>query len=69
MNTDSTNPDFGVSADDIRAYDWQAVLAGAASRECQAYCDALGKQAASRKQAGDDRGNRVFRLLSAVASY
>lgn len=69
MNTDSTNPDFGVSADDIRAYDWQAVLAGASSRECQAYCDALSKQAASRKQAGDDRGNRVFRLLSAVASY
>lgn len=70
MNTDSTtNPDFGVSADDIRAYDWQAVLADASSRECQAYCDALGKQAASLKQAGNDRGNRVFRLLSAVASY
>lgn len=69
MSTTPPNPGFGVTAEDVRAYDWQAVVAGVPSRECQAYCDALGKQAASLKEAGDDRGSRVFRLLSAVASY
>src|SRR5438093_742221 len=69
MSTDSLNPNFGVTVDDIRAYDWQTVMAGAPSRECQAYCDALAKKAAALKEAGDDRGSRVFRLLSAVASY
>jgi hypothetical protein len=69
MSTDSLNTSFGVTADDIRAYDWQAVVAGAWSRECLAYCDSLGKQATRLKEAGDDRGSRVFRLLYAVASY
>jgi len=69
MSTDSLNPGFGVTADDIRSYDWQAVVAGLPSRECQAYCGALGKQAVALKDAGDDRGNRVFQLLTAVASY
>ena len=69
MNTDSPSPGFGVTADDIRAYAWQNIVTGVPSRECQAYCEALGKEAASLKQAGDDRGSRVYRLLSAVASY
>ena len=69
MSTDSLNTSFGVTADDIRAYDWQAVVAGARSRECLAYCDSLGKQATRLKEAGDDRGSRVFRLLYAVAYY
>jgi len=69
MNIDPSIIGFGVTSDDIQAYDWQAVAAGASSRECQAYFDALGKQAMALKDAGDDRGNRVFRLLYAVASY
>ena len=69
MSTSLPNPGYGVTAADVRAYDWQALVDGAQSRECQVYCDALGKHAASLKEAGDDRGSRVFRLLSDVASY
>ena len=69
MKTPPPGPGFGVTAEDVRAYDWQAVVAGAQSHECQSYCDALGKQAAALKEAGDDRGTRVFGLLSAVASF
>lgn len=69
MNTDSNNPGFGVTTDDIRAYDWQAGVAAVQSRDCQTYCDELAKQAKSLKEAGDDRGNRVFRLLATVVSY
>ena len=69
MSTPPPNPSFGVTAEDVRAYDWQAVAAGASSRECQVYFDLLGKQAMALKDAGDDRGNRVFRLLYDVASY
>jgi hypothetical protein len=60
---------FDVTAADTRAYDWQAVVEAVTSRECQAYCEALGKKAASLEEAGDDKGSRVFRLLSTVASY
>lgn len=69
MSTPPPNPGFGVTAEDVRAYDWQTVVAEGQSHDCRAYYDALGKQAASLKEAGDDRGGRVFRLLSAVASY
>jgi len=69
VSASSPNPGFGVTAADVRAYDWQAVVDGVASHECQAYCDALGKHATSLKEAGDDRGSRVFRLLSSVTSY
>jgi hypothetical protein len=69
MSADSLGPGFGVTANDVRAYDWQALVAGAPSRECQAYCDALGRQAATLKETADERGSRVFRLLSAVASF
>jgi hypothetical protein len=69
MNTDSLNSGFSVTADDIRAYDWQAVVAGAEPRECHAYSEALTKKATFLKEAGDDKGNRVFRLVGAVASF
>jgi len=69
MSAPPANPGFGVTAEDVRAYDWQAVVAGAQSRDCRAYSEALAKQAAALNDAGDDRGSRVFRLLSAVASY
>lgn len=69
MNTDSHIPGFGVTAADVRAYDWQAIVAAVQSRDCQTYCDALAKQAKLFKDASDDRGNRVFRLLAAVASF
>src|SRR6266850_4402358 len=69
MNEDSPISGFGVTADDICGYDWQAVVAGAKPRECRAYAEDLAKKANSLKEAGDDKGHRVFRLLGAVASF
>ena len=69
MNEDSPISGFGVTADDICGYDWQAVVAGAKPRECHAYAEDLAKKANSLKGAGDDKGHRVFRLLGAVASF
>ena len=67
MSTDPSNPGYGVTAEDVRVYDWQAVVDGAQPRECQIYNEAFAKKAASL--AGDDKGFRVFRLLAAVASF
>jgi hypothetical protein len=47
VSTPPPNPGFGVTADDVRAYDWQAVEAGVQPRECHAYSEALAKHAAS----------------------
>ncbi len=69
MSEAALQPGFGLTADDIRAYDWQTVLDKVQPRECHAYSEALGKKAASLKDAGDDKGNRVFRLLASVASF
>src|SRR5438105_1715811 len=69
MNTGSLNSGFGVNGDDIRAYDWQSTVAGATPRECHAYADDLANRATTLREAGDDKGNRVFRLLSTVASF
>jgi hypothetical protein len=69
MSTPPPNPGFGVTEEDIRAYDWQAAVAGVQPRECHAYSKAFTMHAKSLQDAGDDRGNRVFRLLAAVASF
>lgn len=69
MSTPPPNPGFGVTADDFRVYDWQAVVAGLQPRECHAYGEALAKHAAKLKASGDDKGSQVFRLLAAVASF
>lgn len=69
MSTNAPNVGFGVSADDIRAYDWQAVLQTATRRECDSYSEVLAAKAKSLQEAGDDRGHRAFRLLGAVASF
>src|SRR5690349_4312003 len=69
MSIPPPNPGFGVSADDVRAYDWQAVVAGVQRRECYSYSEALSQHAKSLKEARDDKGACVFRLLAAVASF
>lgn len=69
MSIPPANPGFGVTAEDVRAYDWQAVMAGVQPRECHAYGEAFAKHAATLKASGDDKGCQVFRLLAAVASF
>lgn len=69
MSTPPPNPGFGVTAEDVRAYDWQAVLAGAQPRECYVYYEALSARAKSLSEAGDERGLKVLRLLLGVASF
>lgn len=69
MSTPLPPPGFGVTAEDVRAYDWQLHVAGVQSHECTDYCDAFGKQATTLEASGDIKGSRVFRLLAAVASY
>jgi len=69
MSANTPNPGFGVTIDDVRAYDWQAVLDTAARRECYSYSEALSAKAKSLQGGNDDRGHRVFRLLAAVASF
>ncbi len=69
MSTPPPNSGFGVTAEDVRGYDWQAVVAGVQPRECHAYGEPLAKHAATLKAFGDDKGCQVFRLLAAVASF
>ena len=62
-------PRFGVTADDIRAYDWQAELAGATRRECDAFHEVLAARAKTLVDGGDMRGAKVFQLLAVVANF
>ena len=69
MSSSAPNAGFGVSADDLRAYDWQAVIQTATRRECYSYNELFSAKAKSLQEANDGRGERVFRFLSAVASF
>lgn len=60
---------FKVTADDLRRYDWPAVLKQAKVRDCHEYFTGFVQQLQERQQAGDDLGVRVYRLLAAVASF
>jgi hypothetical protein len=69
MNEAATQPGFGVKADDIRAYSWQAELANGPRKECYAYHEILTSKARGLSDSGDTRGTGVFRLLAAVADF
>ncbi len=69
MKTDQPNSGFGVTADDLRAYQWQTELTAATCRECSAFYEVLAQKAKSLSDAGDTRGANVFRLLTAVAFF
>ena len=69
MSVVPSDAGFGVTAEDIRAYEWQSVLATASRRECYAYNETLLAKATTFQAGIDDRGHRVFRLLGAVASF
>lgn len=69
MSTNAPGAGFGVTADDICACDWQAVLQTASRRECDSYSEVLSSKAKSLQETKDDRGQRVFRFLGAIASF
>jgi len=69
MNNDTGILGYGVSADDIRAYDWQNTLVGLYDRQCTHYTGLFRKRANALQAADDDLGFRVFSLLGAVASF
>lgn len=69
MSEAAPQPGFGVTADDIRAYDWQAELAKASRRECYAIHEVLAAKAQALSDSGDTRGVSVFRLLAVVAYF
>jgi hypothetical protein len=69
MSEPALQPGFGVTADDIRAYDWQAELAKATRRECYAFHDVLAVRAQALADSGDARGAGVHRLLAVVAYF
>jgi hypothetical protein len=60
---------FEVTTDDLRRYDWQEVLKKSRGSECHEYYTGFIRHLEERKQAGDDLGVRVYRLLAAVASF
>ncbi len=65
----NTEERFSVSADDIRSYDFAAVIASSGSNECVYYYEHFGRESTKLQEAGDERGARVFALLSVVASF
>lgn len=60
---------FGVTAEEISRYDWEARLEGASHKECRFYWSVLSDAAAKCGVAGDDVGQRVYTFLAAVSSF
>lgn len=59
---------FNVTADDLRRYDWQKLIAEVSDKDCYAFADIFTKAIAERKAANDDLGQRVYSLLWLLAS-
>ena len=59
---------FNISTDDVRQYEWQALIEQHPEKECRDFMGVFDIAAAERDAAGDDRGKRVFSFLSALAS-
>lgn len=60
---------YGVTAEEISRYDWEARLEGASHKECRFYWSVLSDAAAKCGVAGDDVGQRVYTFLAAVSSF
>lgn len=60
---------FKVAADDIRRYFWQDLLAVCLQKECINFYEVLIDAAKKCKEKDDDLGNRVYGLLSVIASF
>jgi hypothetical protein len=62
-------PRFGVTAQDIRNYDWQSLLKNASKRDCRTYMSLFLAEAKAREDSGDELGRRVYSLLWVVSSF
>lgn len=69
MSDTNKHPGFGVTADDLRRYDWQARLAKLERKECYSFYEDLSQGAKECHEANDETGNRVFSCLAVVASF
>lgn len=59
---------FNISSDDVRQYEWQALIEQHPEKECRDFMGVFDTAAADKEAAGDERGKRVFTFLSALAS-
>jgi hypothetical protein len=60
---------FNVSAEDIRSYPWQGLLADCSQKECINFYEVLIDASKKCKEEEDDLGNRVYGLLYVIASF
>ncbi len=60
---------FGVTAEDLLRYDWQARLARLEHKECYRFYEEFSQGAKECHEAKDNLGNRVFSCLAIVASF
>jgi hypothetical protein len=67
--TDPAEARFNVTAEDLRAYDWQAVIRGNKRKQCSSFSSAFAGKAVELREGADDLGGRVFALLQVVASF
>jgi hypothetical protein len=67
--SDSNESRFNISADDLRKYDWQSLLASCSRKECHNFYGELLAEAKRLEEANDDLGRRVHALLYVVASF
>src|SRR5258708_17748641 len=69
MSTTGNASGFGITAANLRAYDWQAILAAAVPHECLFYYEIFAGKVKTLQADGNDQELPVYRFLSAVASF
>lgn len=67
--TENEKSRFNVNGDNLRDFDWQERLASHSDKDCRTYYSVFGKAAAERRDAGEDRGERVFSFLNVISSF
>ena len=60
---------FGGSIEDFDHYDWEEPLGEARSLSCKYFLTPYSKKAQSLAEAGDPRGERLFRFLAVICSF
>jgi hypothetical protein len=63
-----TSPGSFLVKEDFDRSEWEAVIAGADRKECNAYMGLFDAKAGAAKASGDSKAQDVFALLSAIAS-
>lgn len=66
--SDTVQSRFGVTAADLRRYDWQGCLAQCSDKQCYEFSGVFSGAAKELQAAGDDLGYRVFSFLGSIAS-